>query len=116
MVMLRIVFFEYLLSVVRGLVLEPASQTDGKCRYAGMREFEMIGPVVVALLGMRLGLHFEMHALDGVLHSGPERGSIRARHRNILGAAKRIEAVEIEIHRGLAERHNRMRRVIARSE
>ena len=72
----------------------------------------MIGAVIVALLGMRVGLDRQFHALRGLLHHRPRRGPLGAGHGNILGAAERIERVEIQIERGLRERDHRVLGII----
>src|SRR5436309_4623939 len=64
-VVLVVVLRENLFAIIVRFAVELAAERDGECRHAGMCEREMVGPVIVALFGMRVGFDNNVHAPRG---------------------------------------------------
>ena len=104
MISLVVVIVEKLLAVFGGLAGIIGSLLDGKCRNTGMCKREVIGPVILTLLGMSFWRKHDVHFVRSVANHRPHCSSIRARYFEIFGWAKWRKSVEIDIQRRFAER------------
>src|SRR5205807_2645545 len=86
-----------------------------KRRNAGAGEREVIGAIIRALLGTRIGLDGETEALRRVLNQRPERCALRAGDDYAGRATYRLQTVVVERRNRVPGRNNRMLAVVFRS-
>ena len=111
-VVLGVVFLAQLLAVAGGLAGELGGVLDGESGDAGVREREMVGAEVVALLGLGVGLDGQVEAFGDLLRHGPDVGALGAGDDHVLGAAPGIEGIVVQVEGGLGGREQRVRGVV----
>src|SRR5271157_3053611 len=85
MVVLGVVLLPHLLPIPFRLAGKFGGSPDGECRDAGMREREVVGAEIVALLGRVLRGNRQVQPFGDLLRRGQYRGALRAREHHILG-------------------------------
>src|SRR5947209_19720971 len=100
-----VIFLKRLCAETLGLADEIAALFNREGRNARVREGEMVGPVIGALLRARVRPDREAHTLSYGLDHGPCRGSLGAAGDCVPRAAEWKQAVVIQRQRSLARRN-----------
>ena len=93
-----------------------SAAVDTERRHAGLGELEMVGAIVVALLGLRVRQDLQSLPLSGLLERVVEGGHELAAHRHVTGLAVHVHHVHVQIRDRVREREQRVAGVIGSAQ